>query len=544
MKFRFVFLLTGLFTLSNLSAQELATPDWFHKDLEKDGIPGLSTDRAYKELLKDRKGQTVIVAVIDSGVDYLHEDLKNIMWVNEDEIPDNGIDDDNNGYIDDIHGWNFLGNKDGTNIRYENLEMTRLYVKYKKKYENKKPEELSKKEKKEFENYIKWGEIIESKKEELSPNVSLYGGTLAAFMAFEKAIGKERSEITKEAVEAFKPEEDIMQRVKDVVKQILDDGENFESYMEGLEEAFEYYYSNLNFHYNPEFDAREVVGDNIKDPYEKGYGNNDVKGPDAEHGTHVAGVIAAQRGNDLGIDGVASNVRIMSLRTVPNGDERDKDVANAILYAVENGASVINMSFGKGASPYKDVVDKAVKYALKKDVVLIHGAGNDNKLVDLDNNFPNDRFRKKGLFGPRYADNWIEVGANTWLKDENITAEFSNFSSKNVDVFAPGVEIYSTVPESKYKNLQGTSMAAPMVAGVAAMLRSYFPKLTAKQVKNIIMETVVRHKGAVKKPGTDELVSFRQLSVTGGIVNAYKAVELAIQTKGKKKVKKNKKPRA
>ena len=257
------------------------------------------------------------------------------------------------------------------------------------------------------------------------------------------------------------------------------------------------------------------------------------------HGTHVAGIVAAVRGNDIGVDGVANNVRIMSIRTVPNGDERDKDVANAIRYAVDNGAQIINMSFGKGQSPYKDAVDDAVRYALKNDVLLIHAAGNDGKELlsgDKANNFPNDEFVKRGFLGPKYAENWVTVGAVTPAKDAALPAGFSNWSKNYVDVFAPGQQIYSTVPDDEYSNLQGTSMAAPMVAGVAALLRSYFPDLTATQVKDILLESAVPMSMRVVRPGSDDTeVPFASLSLTGGVVNALQAVKQAEQTKGKKK---------
>jgi subtilisin family serine protease len=306
---------------------------------------------------------------------------------------------------------------------------------------------------------------------------------------------------------------------------------------EQIQEGIEYYETKIKYQYNPDYNARaEIVKDNYADSYERNYGNNDVKGPDAFHGTHVAGIIAAIRSNDKGMKGVADNVRIMAVRCVPDGDERDKDVANAIIYAVDNGATVINMSFGKSYSWDKDAVDKAVKYAMSKDVLLVHAAGNDAKNNDAgDNNFPNARFQKKGLFKPKKAKNWIEVGALSWKKGEDAVATFSNFGQNNVDVFAPGVDIYSTAPDGKYKNASGTSMASPVTAGVAAVIRSYYPELTAEQVKECIEKSVIRQDYKVKKPGTDEKVNFSTLSRTGGVVNVVKAVELAGTMKGKKK---------
>jgi cell wall-associated protease len=278
------------------------------------------------------------------------------------------------------------------------------------------------------------------------------------------------------------------------------------------------------------------VGDNPSDLNDRNYGNNDVEGPDAQHGTHVAGIIAAVRDNGVGVDGVGgANVRIMSVRTVPNGDERDKDVANAIRYAVDNGASIINMSFGKDQSPYKDAVDAAVRYAEKNDVLLIHAAGNDGEELTLTNTYPNDVFLKGGLFKSKESKTWISVGASSASYDASFPASFSNYSKKYVDVFAPGVRIYSTVPGDAYENLQGTSMAAPMVAGIAALVRSYFPDLTAKQVREIILESALPVSLEVTKPGSEETVSFGELSTTSAIANAYTAVKMAETVKGKKR---------
>ncbi|MFM9952300.1 MAG: S8 family peptidase [Saprospiraceae bacterium] len=540
MKFKAFCLFLSLFSASLLFAQDSAPKNWFNLDLTQDGYPGLSTEKTYKELLKGKTGKTVVVAVIDSGVDYMHEDLKDIMWVNPGEIPGNGVDDDKNGFVDDIHGWNFLGNKNGQNIADENLEVTRLYVRYKKKYEGKDPAKLSKKERTEYDTYVEYEKVIAKKREELAPNAELYTAIHTAFTKFEKELGIPRKAVTLKDVENFNSSDAMMMRVAGAVKESIQGGESFADVMDQVQEGYDYFNGQLKYNYNPDFDARSIIGDDPLNVNDRNYGNADVRGPDASHGTHVSGIIGAIRGNRIGMDGVADNVRIMAVRAVPNGDERDKDVANAIRYAVDNGATVINMSFGKGASPEKSAVDAAVKYAMERDVVLVHGAGNDGSKITLTDNFPNDRFAKSGLFGKKYAENWIEVGANGPTKDEHLTADFSNYSPELVDIFAPGVEIYSTVPDNGYKNQQGTSMAAPMVAGAAALLRSYYPDLTAKQVKDIIMESATPWTQKVIKPGTeDETVSMSQLSVTGGLLNAYEAVKLAAQTKGKKKASKS-----
>jgi cell wall-associated protease len=299
-------------------------------------------------------------------------------------------------------------------------------------------------------------------------------------------------------------------------------------YLEQLKSGVDHYSTAVEYGYNLEFNSRSIVGDDPKNLYEKGYGNNDVEGPDARHGTHVAGIIGANRKNEIGIKGIADNVRIMSVRAVPNGDERDKDIANAILYAVDNGAQIINMSFGKSFSPHKEVVDKAVKYAESKGVLIIHAAGNDGDDLDKESNYPT-KVLKNGV----ESKTWLEIGASSWGADGNFVGSFSNYGKKSVDLFAPGVQIYSTVPNNNYEDLQGTSMACPATAGVAALIMSYFPDLTADQVKNILTESTRKFDGLkVTKPGSADEVPFSQLSATGGLVNAYEAVRLAEKTKG------------
>lgn len=521
-----------------LGAQDQPAKNWHQLDLAEDGVPGVSVDKTYRELLKGRTGQTVVVAVMDSGVDYLHEDLQDVMWVNSDEIPDNGKDDDQNGYVDDIHGWNFLGNAQGENIRFENLEMIRLYNKYKDMFAEQDPEELSKSEKELYQSYKEYEKTIEEKQEHFADNAAQYGATIEAFLAVEEALKGEK--VTRERVQQIETDDAYLQSAKQFVAQILAIEPDFEKLKKDYLEIFEYHYVRFAYNYNPEFDARSIVGDNPNVLNDEPYGNSNVKGPDAEHGTHVAGLIGAKRDNGVGIQGIADRVRIMSLRVVPDGDERDKDIAKAIRYAVDNGAQIINMSFGKGASPRKKWIDDAVKYAEKNDVLIVHAAGNDNQEITAENNFPNDRFRKPGFLGRKYARNWIEVGASTWRLDEGLVADFSNYSPYNVDIFAPGEEIYSTTPEDQYEAMPGTSFSAPIVAGVAALLRSYFPKLTARQVKEILLTSATPQNIKVTKPGSDDAVPFRQLSVTGGLVNAYAAVKMAEQVKGKKKIRKSK----
>lgn len=538
MKLNLKWIVLSLLLSANLVfAQDSPPPkNWFNLDLTKDGVPGLSTERAYQELLQGKKGQTVVVAVLDSGVDHEHEDLKDVMWTNPGEIPGNGIDDDNNGYIDDVHGWNFLGNAKGENVHYDTYEVTRLYRKYSQLFDGRTEASISKKEQEQYAKYQEYKKVLEEKQEKLEEESGVFIAIAAAINSLSEEIGKET--ILLEDLEKFEPSTPMLGYAVQISQALMSEGQSFEQLKKDVNEYAKHLEAQYEYHYNPDFDSRTIVNDNYADPYDRNYGNNDYRGPDAEHGTHVAGIIGAKRNNGVGMDGVADNVRIMAVRTVPDGDERDKDIAAAIVYAVDNGASIINMSFGKGASPRKEVVDEAVRYAQSKDVLIVHAAGNDNKQISPDNNFPNRKFAKRGflgIFGAKYAENWLEIGAINWQVGEDLVAPFSNYSPENVDVFAPGMEIYSTVPFNKYESLQGTSMAAPAVAGLAAMLRSYFPDLTAAQVRHIIMESAVKQKYKVNAPGADLTVPFSSLSVTGGIVNAYEAVKLAEQTKGKKR---------
>ncbi len=530
--------------IATINAQDSVPENWFNLDKSSANVQGVSTEKVYTDILKGKKGKTVIVAVIDSGVDANHEDLKEVMWVNPGEIPGNGIDDDKNGYVDDIHGWNFIGGKDGKNVKEDNLEVARVYKKLHKKYDGKSAAAV--KDKKEYAIYLKAKKEIEEGREKAGANLAQYESMkpiiLESLDAVEKLLAGKAP--TMDNIKGLDVGADRSLAIgQSVVMDVLGQGGTFDSMNEikeemsgQLQEGIDHFANQLEYGLNPDFNARTVIGDNYANQTEKGYGNNDVQGPDARHGTHVAGIIGAVRNNDIGMNGVANNVQIMSIRAVPDGDERDKDVANAIRYAVDNGATVVNMSFGKGFSWNKKVVDDAVRYAAKKDVLLVHAAGNSHMEVESNNNFPNDKYEKKKFFGKKNAQNWIEVGALSWKGGENAVATFSNYDQENVDLFAPGVAIYSTIPDNKYENLQGTSMASPVVAGVAALLRSQFPKLTAKQVKSILMDSVTPLNTQVIKPGSDgEKVPFKTLSVTGGVVNAYKAVQKASKVKGKKK---------
>ena len=476
---------------------------WSHLDLVKDTIPGMSVDKAYAELLKGKTGQTVIVGVVDSGVDIEHEDLQGVVWTNTKEIPNNGIDDDKNGFIDDVHGWNFLGNDVD-----ENLEMTRIV---------KKGDDGSQLYKDALAAYEKkYNKAMEDKQQ-----VDFLFDSYKSIQNYLK-----KDTFTVEDLKAINTTDPTILRNKMIMTRIVENaGPDFAS---GLNDYKDYVYNQLDFNLNKTFDGRRVVGDNPEDINDTKYGNNVVYGPDKEkalHGTHVAGIIAQVRGNNLGGDGVANNVQIMAVRAVPDGDEYDKDIALAIRYAVDNGAKVINGSFGKNFSPHKEWVYDAIKYAAKKDVLIVHAAGNDGYNIDevKNINYPNDSQDNIKEF----ADNVITIGAINNVYGENVIADFSNFGKINVDVFAPGEEIYATIPNNKYKYLQGTSMASPNAAGVAALIRSYYPKLKAAQVKQILMSSGVLLPAKVALGENHEVKPSTESSKTARMVNAYNALLMA-----------------
>lgn len=521
----------GLMAQGGLKAPE----NWFNLDWQTDGIPGVSTEKAYQELLAGKTGIPVIVAVLDGGVDPNHEDLNRVMWRNPGEQKGTGRDDDQNGHVDDYYGWNFLGNPSGENVHYDLLEITRLLVMYQQKYEGVDPSTLRGKAKKEYEYYQHLEAEVASESEQSIQQLAFYEMMRESAIATEARLKEELGvdTLTPEILEDFETDDMMYAAGVDMIRRLVESGLDA-SYFDA---AINYFRGKV-YYYDTTFDPRDIVGDNYDDPYEWQYGNADIAGPDAFHGTHVAGIIGADRSNDIGIKGVCAHALIMGVRVVPDGDERDKDVANGIRYAVDNGAKVINMSFGKGYSWDKQVVDDAVRYAEAHDVLLVHAAGNDGKNNDTSDNFPNKYFEKRGLFGRKAANNWLEVGALNWQDGDRLAAPFSNYGKKNVDLFAPGMAINSTTPDNGYGNAQGTSMASPVVAGVAAMIRSYYPDLTASQVRSIILASATKVDRKVIKPGTeDEKVAFSDLCATGGVVNAYEALKLAAKTKPGRKPK-------
>ncbi len=515
--------------ISSLNEDQLKK--WPAMDLVTDTVPGMSVNKAYSQILNNRKnGVKVIVAVIDSGVDIEQEDLKDVIWTNKDEIPNNGIDDDKNGYIDDIHGWNFLGD-----IVAENLEYARIVKNLGKKYEGKTEASVSATDLEEFKWFKKAEAEYQKEYQQALANKTRYeqilGQLKPAHEAMTKKLGKEDYS-AKDLSGIENPTETEKQQIG-MLSQMLLYGDSIPGVIEELQGGVDYFGGRLETHFNLNKDFRAVLGDNPDDFSDNKYGNNDVDGPtedeeDVMHGTHVAGIIAAKRNNGIGMDGVAGNVEIMVVRAVPDGDEYDKDIALAIRYAVDNGAKIINTSFGKYYSPHPEWVWDAIKYAAKHDVLIVNAAGNDGVNLDTVQVYPNDQI----LNGDEISDTFLTVGALNYKYGSEMVAPFSNYGKTSVDVFSPGMKIWSTIQKDKYRFLQGTSMASPEVAGLAAVIRSYFPKLSAAKVKQIIMNSGLAPKTQVILGGDpSNKDSFQNISVSGKMANLYNALILASKTK-------------
>lgn len=500
--------------------------DWHLLDKVKDSIYGLSMKDA-QAFVKGKKSFPVIVAVIDSGIDSLHEDLKGSLWVNRKEVPSNGIDEDKNGYVDDVHGWNFLGGKDGRNVEKDSYEVDRVYHLFKDKFEGKEilPAALSEADKYQYNMWLRAKKKLQPV-QSIQPVSDTTNDFENAVNVLSKLLDDENEQILDILVKSMEGEslteaemkllqaEVLSKLSKDDMKVLVDADKKIQDSKPGVENKALA---------SPTTYRKDIVKDNENDINDRSYGNNDFTGSGSLHGTHVAGIIGAMH-NGIGVDGISGNVKIMALRAVPDGDEHDKDIALAIRYAVDNGARIINMSFGKGFSPQKKWVDEAVKYAEEHNVLLVHAAGNDAVNIDSLENYPNANY----LDSDKKAGNWITVGASNPTVG---VPNFSNYGKQEVDVFAPGLYVYSSIPGNKYKELSGTSMAAPVVSGLAAFILNYYPALSAKQVKHIIENSVVKPVGKVKKPKSNELVEWNELCASGGVVNAFNAIKQASATR-------------
>ena len=502
--------------------------NWHNLDPDIDKIYGIGTEKAYRDILNDKlPKKTIIVAVIDNGIDINHEDFKNQIWINKDEIPGNGIDDDNNGYIDDINGWNFLGNSKGEYINYANLEVTRLYKKFKPTLDSFDIDELINSDTIDHKLYLKVKNNYESETKELKRLTKKYKKLLDKFNVYDSILTSllDNEDYSVNDVKELKTKRNTL---ADSARKFMITINKKGYSEETLRENNEYLKKKANYHYNLEFSSRHIIGDSVTVWDSVVYGNNDLFAYKPDHGTMVAGIIAANRNNNIGINGIVDSVKIMGIRAVPDGDEWDKDVAKAILYAIENGADIINMSFGKEFSPQKSFIDSIVRLIDKNDVLIVHAAGNDNENIDIMDHFP----KKFSLNNELLVNNWITVGASSIKTKKKIfIAPFSNYGKESVDIFAPGYNMISCNTGNTYDLVSGTSFAAPMVSGAAALIKSYYPELSAAQIKEILLKSGKFKNIKVLLPGTKgkrkKYVKFSSLSASGGLLNVYKALKLA-----------------
>jgi subtilisin family serine protease len=517
---------------SSVIKQKVAPNNWYQLDRSTTGYYGISLDKAY-DFLKGKKSHQVLVGVIDSGVDTLQPDLKSILWHNPGEIPGNGIDDDHNGYVDDVYGWNFIGGKDGKNVHQDSYEAARVYWKLKDKYDSTDIDTttMNAAQKAEYATYLRAKKDVTQGVEpaQLMQMQRILPVLERGDSVIRKDLGK--TEFTGNDVKGYTSDDPDAKIAAAIYLNMAKANKNYNISNTDILEYLRGQVRKGEAASTPPEDFRdEIVKDNPNDINDRYYGNNDVMAGTPSHGTHVTGIIAAERDNGIGMNGIANNVKVMMVRAVPDGDEHDKDIANAIRYAVNNGAEVISMSFGKPFSPQKNWVDDAVKYAQSKGVLLVHAAGNDAENIDSAQNFPNPVYRDGSGVDPDF----ITVGASGDSTNGGFTASFSNYGKKSVDLFAPGVNIYSTLPNDKFGDFSGTSMATPVVAGVAALILEYYPDLSAQQVKYVIDNSVTPITQKVKLPGTEDSVSLADISITGGELNAYNALKLASTLKGER----------
>jgi subtilisin family serine protease len=507
----------GWHLLGASTAMEASANEWKNQ--------GIALHQAYSLLDSTaRSPKKVVVAIIDSGSDVDHEDLKDNIWINNDEVVGNMLDDDANGYVDDVFGWNFIGGQDSSHVNYDTYELTRLYVKGLELFSvfdtlTNIPDSLT-------DEYLQFKDIEEEFEAERSSleseliQIKQLQQNIESILFFLGETSLDSVEVNNYLSDEIEPSMQ-MQEALGFVALLQDNGINEQL----IDEYIEQIGVQLEYGYNISFDPRSIVGDDYEDLDNRFYGNSDVKGPDYDHGTHVAGIIAANRDNNIGAIGI-TQVELMIIRAVPNGDERDKDVANAIRYAVDNGADVINMSFGKSYSPELFYVQQAIEYAAQNEVLMVHAAGNDGANIDSVANYPSPIF-SNGSSSPYL----ITVGASSWQGVNELAASFSNYGASTVDLFAPGVDIYSTIPNQEYELSNGTSMAAPVVSGVFALLMQYFPEYSPLEIKEIIVSSVVKTDEQIMLPGQSleaQYVPFDSLSKHGGIVNAYRAVREAL----------------
>ncbi|MBC8755253.1 S8 family serine peptidase [Kordia sp. YSTF-M3] len=514
---------------------ETEKQNWHFKDIYEDSIPGVSLDKAYK-FLKGKKGDTIIVALIDTELDIDHEDLKDQIWINKGEIPNNNIDDDNNGYVDDIHGWNFLQTTKKGPVLYANHSFIRIMKKYDLLFKDKEEKQISESQKKEFKEYLRAIKTYKKEKKEIEKDIATYNRIKNKFIEADSLLTKyfSRKDYTISQLDSLsKITNDSLTKVQiRFMKYYLKNNMNPEWADRGIKGENKKLNTWLSFTY----DDRQNQRDNVDDLNDVPYGNNNVQGTlRGSHGTRVMSVLGATRNNDIGINGISNSLKVMFLGVAPLGNEHDKDIALGIRYAVDNGAQIINMSIGKEFSMHPDWLEDVIKYAEQNDVLIVSSTGNKSYNLDNEFDYPDD-YNEDG----EYVNNFIKVGASSFTADSTMVWLSSNYSNKNVDIFAPGHKIYS-LSRRKPSFGSGTSYASPIVAGIAALIRSYYPNLSAVEVKDIIMKSGISFEIDVERPypyGDEpyaEKIPFSSMSKSGKIANAYNALVLAEKVSKKKK---------
>ena len=530
--------------------QQSSVKLWHQKDKQQDTIPGISLDKFYSQNKKAAKSKAIVVAVIDTQIDLKHEDLLGQIWNNKKEVANNGIDDDNNGYIDDSNGWNFIGTKRGSTV-WSNFEYVRIVREYEKQFKNSKESEVLSNDLNSYKEYIRANKKLDQEKRYYQNWLKSLKHDIVKLPIAKDSLKKyfPKENYTYQQLDSMYKKHKIND--KSYMQRRDDNDKDFGALIEIVMGSYELEQYNLNDIKRNEEEIDSIVNRNLNMSYnerhffdlnehlfEKGYGNNNVSSNLSgitinNHSTRVSGIIAANRFNGIGVKGITSNVKIMPLSISPSGDEHDKDIALAIRYAVDNGAKIINMSFGKEFSLHKKWVIDAYKYAEKHDVLLVHGSGNNSFNVDENPYYPNDVDYENPN---EVVANFINVGATTSKADSTLVASFSNYGKKNVDLFAPGAKIYTTASNNTYGFESGTSFSAPMVSGTAALIWSYYPKLTAKQVKEIILESGTAYDMEVLVPGGQgKKAKFSELSKSGKVLNVYNAMQLAEKVSKKKR---------
>lgn len=529
MKFNLLYVLVFFLSI-NLSAQD-SKPENFKKHInwwmkeKNDSLASSDILKLFNRLsprLKTTK-QKVVIAVLDADVDIYHKRFKDFLWLNKYETAKDSLDNDNNGYIDDLHGWNFLGTKkDGSSLEFTLIEETRILRKFSK-------EEITQlyKEGSILFSYDSVKKSYDNIKKSLIEKISPYKAAEAGYVFCMDTLRKtfQHKKLNLEIINTLQSKDTIvMQPCINYVKQMYEDDYPFDEFTEYLNYNRKALKTCLNLNY----DNRVLVGDDIYDICDSQYGSPifSTITPKMEHGTEVSGVIINALTSIQDNYKISLPIKIMPSCITGNGDPTDKDTALAIRYAVDNGAKVINLSQTKSFSINKKFVDKALKYAEKKDVLIVKSAGNEGLNLDEVLRFPNDNNKK----GEEFIDNMIVVSGSTKFTNKNIFDSDYNYGKKNVDVFAPGIDISTFSPSNNYTESSGTSYSAPIVATIAALLRSYFPNLSAKQVKQILMDSGTSYNVNIpfkQKDGSEKMIPFSELSKSGKVVNAYNAFIMA-----------------